>query len=91
MSGNKKGIGNFDNNSIESEDLYGLPRITIDSKLTYKYDINKLTKSQEKKFFRKFLIIFDKRKIKMKAFVTPQFSYYFLWCVCSRAKYLVKI
>ena len=78
ISGNKA-ITNIGNNRIESEDIYELLGITIDSKLTFEFHINKLCKKADQNLNALARIsnymIFDKRYIIMKTFITPQFSY----------------
>ena len=78
ISGNKA-ITNIGNNRIESEDIYELLGITIDSKLTFEFHINKLCKKADQNLNAPARIsnymIFDKRYIIMKTFITSQFSY----------------
>ena len=64
--GNKKVIASTDNNCIKFEDVHELLEITIDSKLTFENNTNKLCKMTNQNL--------NKRKIK-KAFITSQFSY----------------
>ena len=44
ISGNKA-IANIDNNRTESEDIFELPGITIDSKMTFEIHINPLLRN----------------------------------------------
>ena len=44
ISGNKA-IANIDNNRTESEDIFELPGITIDSKMTFEIHINPLLRT----------------------------------------------
>ena len=79
LSGNKKAIANSANNSIESEGVHELFGITTDSKLTFENHINKLCKKASQKLNAlariSNLMVFDKRKITMKAIITSRISY----------------
>ena len=78
MSGNEA-TANIDNNRIESEDVREVHGTTIDSKLTFKTQINKLCKKVRQKLnalpWISSYMTFAKRKMITKAFITSQFSY----------------
>ena len=78
MSGNEA-TANIDNNRIESEDIREVHGTTIDSKLTFKTQINKLCKKVRQKLNAlpriSSYMTFAKRKTITKAFITSQFSY----------------
>ena len=77
VSENKKAIANTD--CIESEDVYEHLGITIDSKLSFENHINKICKKVSRELNALATIsnymVFDKRKVITKAFITLQLSY----------------
>ena len=79
MSRNKKAIENIDNNYIDFEDIHELLWVTIDSSWHLKTITNKLCKkaSQKQNALARIssYMVFDKRKIIMKAVITSQLSY----------------
>ena len=77
VSENKIAIVNTD--CIESEDVYEYFGVTIDSKLSFENHINKICKKVSRELNALATIsnymVFDKRKVITKGFITLQLSY----------------